>query len=1131
MAAESDREREIFSSALERATPAERVAYVDGACGEDLELRSRVVALLSAHDLAGGFLPMDGPTRLPVALTSTLSNSTSLFPVAEKPGDWIGPYKLREKVGEGGCGVVYVAEQEQPVRRRVALKVIKLGMDTKSVIARFEAERQALAMMDHPNIAKVLDAGSTATGRPYFVMELVRGIKITDYCDQNKLSTRARLGLFIKACQAIQHAHQKGIIHRDIKPSNILVTLHDGVAVPKIIDFGIAKATEGKLTELTVYTDLHQFIGTPAYMSPEQAEMSGLDIDTRADIYSLGVLLYELLTGATPFDAKALLQSGLDAMRKTIRETEPLRPSTRLSTMLKADLTVVAQRHGAEPLRLIHLVHGDLDWIVMKSLEKDRTRRYETANGLAMDIQRHLSNEPILARPQSSIYRFQKLVRRNKLAFAAAGGVAAALVAGLVGILWQWRQAERNHQEAEANLYAADMNRAAQVLDDLGPVAARGLLERHADQAQLHGFEWRYLWKRCLGDFAYSFPSRSNRVWKLSFSRDGKTLAALEEGGVLRLLDLATRTESVGLTNVAGLAGFTTDSQELILVQRKENKARLVRYDPITQRTSELVPAENRFGWLPDLLADGRTAVLPGQGTDFSLVDTRSGEVTAHLNLPDSGFLRWQAFAEACAVSGDGRWVFSLDNGAEDGTVGKLSIREIKSGKILATYRDAAPGTPKTTLTDRIYVLRFLPDGRTVLWVTRDGFVHRWQWTEPSSAPLVEHGHRGIVWDIDWSADGRCFASAGDDQTIRVWDAEDLRELRILRGHDDGVYTVAFSGDSRWLASGGEGGTIKLWDLDRAGSSGEVPLTVARQLANQIAFTPDGRSVAVGTDDDGISVIDTESCEVTGSFTNLLFPARFSRDGMRIIGLGGVGNLATRKVERAIKFPKLGYPWTQDVSPDGRLLIRSFRSSGKPAVPTDLTELLDLQRGMVITNFLPHAIAIALRFTKDGQTVLASEGDCALEWWMVTSNGLTPRRTVQVGHTSRAMALSPDGATVALGGVSRISLVDYRTGTIRQRLFGHGHEITGLAFSPDGGTLASSSMDGTIKLWNLRTMQEVCTITFDVKPALGKEIGVQGVGFAPDGNSLWAFSRSGILKYWRAATPDEIAIAGQAHKP
>ena len=423
MSASSNREEEIFEAAL-KLPEGDRAAHVDSACGGDAALCARVMDLVKAHAAAGSF--MDSPAA---AARKTIVLS---LPLDEKPGDKIGRYKLLQQIGEGGCGVVYMAEQEEPVRRRVALKVIKLGMDTKSVIARFEAERQALAMMDHPNIAKVLDAGATETGRPFFVMELVRGIKITDYCDQNKLSTSERLGLFIQVCNAIQHAHQKGIIHRDIKPSNILVTLHDGVPVPKVIDFGIAKATQGRLTDQTLFTAFEQFIGTPAYMSPEQAEMSGLDIDTRSDIYALGVLLYELLTGAPPFDPKELLQAGLDELRRTIREKEPARPSTRLSTMLDADLTTIAQRRHSDAPKLIHLLSGDLDWIVMKSLEKDRTRRYETANGLAMDIQRYMTNEPIVARPPSTVYRFQKLVRRNRTMVAAASVGATALIIGLV---------------------------------------------------------------------------------------------------------------------------------------------------------------------------------------------------------------------------------------------------------------------------------------------------------------------------------------------------------------------------------------------------------------------------------------------------------------------------------------------------------------------------------------------------------------------------------------------------------------------------------------------------------------------------------------------------------------------------
>src|ERR1017187_9435058 len=447
MKPEPQRDESLFQAAAQLAG-AERAAFLNGACLGDAALRQRLEALLAADDAKDSFLEPEerDTTGQPV--------KTMKLELADTPdeavGTTIGRYKLMERLGEGGCGVVYVAEQSQPVRRRVALKVIKLGMDTKMVVARFEAERQALAMMDHPNIAKVLDAGTTETGRPFFVMELVRGIRITDYCDQNNLTTQERLDLFIKICQAIQHAHQKGIIHRDIKPSNILVTLHDGVPVPKVIDFGIAKATEGRLTDNTVYTQLHQFIGTPAYMSPEQAEMSGLDIDTRSDIYSLGVLLYELLAGSTPFDANELMSQGIDAMRKTIREQEPARPSTKLATLPGKEPTTTAKRCSADTSKVLHQLKGDLDWIVMKCLEKDRTRRYETANGLAADLKRHLNNEPVLARPPSAAYKFQKAFRRNKLAFTAGLAIAAVLLLGIIVSTWQSVRATRAKQQALA---------------------------------------------------------------------------------------------------------------------------------------------------------------------------------------------------------------------------------------------------------------------------------------------------------------------------------------------------------------------------------------------------------------------------------------------------------------------------------------------------------------------------------------------------------------------------------------------------------------------------------------------------------------------------------------------------------
>ncbi|HEX3628068.1 MAG TPA: serine/threonine-protein kinase [Verrucomicrobiae bacterium] len=463
-------EEALFEAARNLSGQA-RAAFLDQACAGNSELRKRLESLLEMESEADQFfddaLKFCGAAFEKLAESSNKKpadggdNANPDFSLAEGLSRRIGRYKLLQKIGEGGCGVVFMAEQEEPVRRRVALKVIKLGMDTRNVIARFEAERQALAMMDHTNIARVLDAAATETGRPYFVMELVRGTKITEYCDKNNLDTSRRLDLFTQVCNAIQHAHQKGIIHRDIKPSNILITLHDGVPVPKVIDFGIAKAIETPLTDKTLFTAYEQIIGTPAYMSPEQAEFSGLDIDTRSDIYSLGVLLYELLTGRTPFDAKKLLQNGVEAMRKTLREQEPQRPSTMVTTLQGTELTMTAEHRQAEPPKLISQLRGDLDWIVMKSLEKDRKRRYETANGLAMDIQRYLGNEPVVARPPSRLYRFQKLVHRNKIVFVAAGAVAIALFIGLgtsTLMFFRERDARRQAVAAEEKAELAQAN-------------------------------------------------------------------------------------------------------------------------------------------------------------------------------------------------------------------------------------------------------------------------------------------------------------------------------------------------------------------------------------------------------------------------------------------------------------------------------------------------------------------------------------------------------------------------------------------------------------------------------------------------------------------------------------------------
>jgi serine/threonine protein kinase/Flp pilus assembly protein TadD len=463
----------IFLAAIEKPTAEERSAYLDNVCGSDPELRKRVERLVAAQPKVSSFLESPAPALL-VAVDE--------LSVSEDPGTVIGPYKLLEQIGEGGFGVVFMAEQTQPVRRKVALKVLKPGMDTRQVVARFEAERQALALMDHPNIAHVYDAGTTASGRPYFVMELVRGIPITEFCDDNHLPVRQRLELFVSACQAVQHAHQKGIIHRDLKPSNLMVTLRDGTPVVKVIDFGIAKALGQQLTDKTLFTNFAQMMGTPIYMSPEQAQLSELDMDTRTDIYSLGVLLYELLTSTTPCDKERLRTVAYDEIRRIIREEEPARPSLRVNTLGHASTPMSAKR-GSDPVRLSQLFRGELDWIVMKALEKDRNRRYESASAFAADVQRYLADEPVLACPPSAGYRLKKLARRYKGVLTAAMLIAIALVIGTVVSAWQAIRATRAETLAKERLEGEQQQRTLAQNNAADANARRGEAETARQEA------------------------------------------------------------------------------------------------------------------------------------------------------------------------------------------------------------------------------------------------------------------------------------------------------------------------------------------------------------------------------------------------------------------------------------------------------------------------------------------------------------------------------------------------------------------------------------------------------------------------------------------------------------------------
>jgi serine/threonine protein kinase len=774
----SERVRGILEAAL-KLPPKERPAYVDRACGEDAPLRQRIVeALFTAQECATAI----ERTAPPPSPEETIVVAIPPAAPGEKSGDRIGRYKLLERRGEGGMGTVWMAEQSEPVRRKVALKIIKLGMDTKQVIARFEAERQALALMDHPNIAKVLDAGATDTGRPYFVMEFVSGEPITIYCDRQNLPTRERLNLFVQVCRAIQHAHQKGIIHRDIKPFNILVALQDGVPVPKVIDFGIAKATGGQqLTDKTLYTALEQFVGTPAYMSPEQAEMSGLDIDTRSDIYSLGVLLYELLTSKMPFDPKRLVQVGLDEIRRIIREEEPARPSTRISTLEAAEQTTVAKRRRSEPLKLIHQVRGDLDWIVMKCLEKGRTRRYETANGLAMDIQRHLNEEPVVARPPNAFYLFRKMARRHMLAFGAAGAVAVLLIMGLGISSWLYVR-EKEDRANEVRLYKA-----------LAPQLQE--LEQHTAELKKQQEEDKQLRLEMVCTLAgRSFTS------KAQFSPVEKSFAVITRtGGVTILSTEGKQLHDLALPRdrVTAIA-YAHDGRRLLVGTEDGN---VCLWNPTTGASQTVFTNAGweigRLVWLANpergVLAhnvDDKLTATNFSGLIFRVFD---GQVLAKF----SSFVR-QDF-QTLAASSDSRL---------------LGVLEIPNRKRAGFLLDSESCEMKAELWDNEYPsgplsIAIAPDNNTVAVGYAPNHLSLWDGAQQKELRLV-NAHNNWVTSLAFSPDSKRLISGGGDSTARIWEVQTGKEIGRVRFEGESTYvnSVGFSPDGKLILAAAENDVI-----------------------------------------------------------------------------------------------------------------------------------------------------------------------------------------------------------------------------------------------------------------------------------------------------------------------------------
>ncbi|MEO7598497.1 MAG: serine/threonine-protein kinase, partial [Opitutus sp.] len=878
-------EEEIFLEGLTVAV-SHRPDFVSSRCGKDQQLAERVNALLRGYEENSAYLekpPASGSRGASAAFARSQRDHA--------PGDRVGPYRLMERIGEGGCGVVYRAEQEEPVRRQVALKVIKLGMDTHEFVARFEAERQALALMDHANIARVFDAGATAAGRPYFVMELVHGIPITRYCDEHRSTLAERLRIFVTVCEAVQHAHQKGVVHRDLKPSNILVGDDDGRAVPKVIDFGIVKAMHAPLTDSMFATQRPAFVGTPAYTSPEQIDAGNGDVDTRSDVFSLGVLLYELITGRPPLDREIWESAGFDETRRLIRDVEPPRPSTRVAALPDYQRLVIATLRRESPVRLSALLRSDLDWIVMKCVEKERSRRYETVNALAMDVRRYLENNPVLARPPSRSYRVGKFIRRHRTGVIASSLVTGSLVVGLISTgvaLDSARVARDRAQIAErseirlrqqAELARKDeARRATRAIVDL---ASERLTQGRTTDALSHlataaqrdptNPNVAPLLASILTSRHFALPQapiakHDAAVLGIEFSLDGRHLLAVWEDGTIGWIDV--RTGAIEKRAVPGpRMGFT----------RMPTRRHLLLYSPngvirSLNRETGLIVREIKFDYdaMGCRAIDDTTELFSTKLTSNQMMvgNAETGETVGD-PVPYEGYFgaggKWIAWSPNGTGEPTKRVRFRRTDGDHAETTIEFPFAFVP-GKLATSPDGTRMATVQREAGEFHLWIWSLPDGKNVAksaWLERsaytfyspDGrFVFCWgqgleMYAAETAQLIARMPSAGVFVDetrYGFSPNGRTLATWGPSDIVELWDLDgNGRSLATLR-HGETVDRVSFSGDGKILMSTGEN-EVRVWDT----TTGDLIAEPAVHLRGvpAVALMPSGNEVAVGTSD------------------------------------------------------------------------------------------------------------------------------------------------------------------------------------------------------------------------------------------------------------------------------------------